>query len=86
MYDHIDKGWFAISFMVLGIMSVAFVLVLFMFGERPLGLLLFKRKYQPPEDQTPGERTPREESTPPHLGLTPVPEPGKNLNASGSSP
>jgi len=63
MYDHINRGWFAISFMVLGIMSVGFILVLFMLGERPLGLLLFKRKNQPPEDQTPEDQTPKEGPT-----------------------
>lgn len=64
MYDHINRGWFAISFMVLGIMSMTFVLVLFMFGERPLSFLLFKRKNQPPEDQAPEEQTLREGGAP----------------------
>jgi len=58
--------------MVLGIMAVGFVLVLFMLGERPVGLLLFKRKDRPLEDQTPEEQTPKEGA------LLPVPKPGNN--------
>ena len=64
--------------MVLGIMAVGFVLVLFMLGERPLGLLLFKRKSQPPQDQTPEEQTPKVGPAAAPLGLMPVPEPRNN--------
>lgn len=48
MYDNIRRGWLAIAFMVLGFTFVGFILALFMLGERPLALQLFKRKTQAP--------------------------------------
>ena len=57
MYDRIKKGWFAISFMVLGFESVGLILTFFMLGERPLGLRLFKRKIQVPGVQPSQEQT-----------------------------
>jgi len=69
MYDHIERGWFAISFMAMGFMSVGFVLALFMLGERPLGLRLFKGKIQTPEEQT--------SAITPSDSVAPIPEPGK---------
>lgn len=42
MYDHIERGWLAISFTALGLMSVLFILLLFMLGESPLGFRLFR--------------------------------------------
>jgi len=50
MYDHLEKGWLAIAFMVLGFEVVGFILIIFMFGERPLGSRLFKRETQTPEE------------------------------------
>ena len=61
MYDHLDRGWLAISLMVMGFMSVGLVLTLFMFGDRPLGLRLFKGKNQMPEERTLEEKTLQEE-------------------------
>ena len=55
MYDRITRGWFAISFTVMGFMFVGFVLFLFMFGEQPLGLRLFRNKEQTYRRQTPQE-------------------------------
>ena len=50
MYDHIERGWLAIAFMVLGFTSVGFILAFFMLGERPLALQLLKRKTQTPKE------------------------------------
>jgi hypothetical protein len=57
MYDHIERGWFAIAFTALGFMSAGLILSLFMLGERPLGLWFFRNR-----TQAPSEETPREES------------------------
>ena len=60
MYDHIRRGWFAISFTMMGFVFVGFVLSLFMIGERPLGLLPFQRNKRGSENRNLDERTPRE--------------------------
>jgi hypothetical protein len=55
MYDHITRGWFAISFTVMGFMFVGFTLFLFMFGEQPLGLRLFRNKERTSRRKAPQE-------------------------------
>lgn len=84
IYDHIERGWFAISFVVMGLMAVGLVLALFLLGERPLGLRLFKGKNQTPgeektlEGQTPKYKTPNDgPAVAPSDSVTPVPEHGK---------
>jgi hypothetical protein len=72
MYDHLRRGWFAISLMVLGFEFLGFILMIFMLGERPLGLWLFKRKTRTPEEQPSQGQTLKEE-TPTEGGLSPLP-------------
>ena len=52
--------------MVLGVESVGFILMIFMLGERPLGLQLFKSpEGQSSQEQTLEEETPKEGGQPP---------------------
>lgn len=57
MYDHINKrGWLAIAFMAMGIMSTLLILVFFMLGERPLGLRFLQSKKRTPNKQPSGQQ------------------------------
>ena len=60
MYDHLDRGWFAIAFTGMGFMSGGLTLTFFMLGERPLGLRLFGNKRRTTEKKTSQVQAPEE--------------------------
>lgn len=85
MYDHIKRGWFAISFMIMGFTAVEFALAFFMLGEQPLGIWLLKRKNQTPEEKTPAEQTPKEGPASAPSDPAHATKPRNNANANGST-